>query len=202
MAIKIKGQVVNRTSRKPVGNAGIEALIKVREDAATFAKTDSDPEGCFNVGLEEREWEQFLATDREAFVYFRVFLAGKTDPIADTRDTLPWKPGTTNPDAGRAIPLWKILFNWLVNWLGLASTSGDIRIEIDALQTALESAVEDNIVSALSLHNLERSGPPILACLTWRLSPSSSSRPTWPEISKNGASVHWETSAQRGGWAS
>ena len=53
MTIEIKGLVVDLSSGSPVHGASIETLIKVRYDAAEFAKTGSDSGGLFTVNFDE-----------------------------------------------------------------------------------------------------------------------------------------------------
>jgi hypothetical protein len=98
MTIKIKGQLVDRSTGLPIAEANIDGLIKVVNDAALFAKTQTAPDGRFQFEFAERQWEQLIAADPEAFVYFRVFIAGRTEPIAETRDTARWRPERSAQD--------------------------------------------------------------------------------------------------------
>lgn len=97
MAFNTTGQVLQRKSRTPVAKVHVAPFVKVRNDLASLAVVTTDDKGRFAISVDEKQWAQFLKTDDGAYIFFRVMRPGERAPIADTQNTLRWRPDAPLP---------------------------------------------------------------------------------------------------------
>ena len=88
MAMEIRGTLTKRGTLAPVVDARVVPIVNVKNDEAQLAPATTKEDGRFLASLDDRQWEQFLAADAKAYVFFRIYIGKDTKPVTDTHTTL------------------------------------------------------------------------------------------------------------------